>query len=144
MKSGSLTLRFLSGATMWASGPTSMIIESNMLVRLERGQATAKVPAWAKGFTIKTSDVEVVDLGTTFGVMARENGGATDVVVFEGQVDLKPLAQATSAEKRLNQGEGVRVSTSGAMERIVELRRDTAGGRWTTESPNWSDTPFKS
>jgi hypothetical protein len=144
MKSGNLTLRFLSGATMWASGPTSMIIESNMLVRLERGQATAKVPAWAKGFTIKTSDVEVVDLGTKFGVMARENGGATDVVVFEGQVDLKPIAQSTGSEKRLNQGEGVRVSTSGAMERIVELRRDTAGGRWTTESPNWSDTTFKS
>ncbi len=143
LSSGKLTLRFRSGTTLWATGPASLRIDSDMLVWLDRGQATAKVPAWAKGFTIKTADVEVVDLGTKFGVLAR-NGGTTDVVVFEGQVDLRPSATPRSPEKRLNQGEGVRVTNQGVIDRIVEVRRDSAGGRWTTDSPSWSETTFKS
>ncbi len=143
MTSGNLTLRFRSGATLWARGPVSMRVESDMLVRLDKGQATAKVPQWAKGFTIKTLNVEVVDQGTKFGVMARD-GGATDVVVFEGQVDLRSIALPETPEKRLNQGEGVRVSNQGAIDRIVEVRRDSAGGRWTTDLPGWSETTFKS
>jgi hypothetical protein len=149
MKSGVLTLKFRSGATMTANGDCSMRIVSDMLVLLDRGKATAHVPQWAKGFTIKTKDVEVVDLGTQFGVMAREQG-ATDVVVFEGQVDYKPtVGPEASSEKRLTQGQGVRVNDQGGVDRIVELRRDGAQGQWTTDEmdfgqPDWTDTPFKS
>jgi hypothetical protein len=143
MTSGSLTLRFRSGATLWTTAPVSMRIESDMLVWLDKGQATANVPQWAKGFTIKTPDVEVVDLGTKFGVVARDSG-ATDVVVFEGQVNFRPSARPMTPEKRLNQGEGVRISNQGSIDRILEVRRDSNGGRWTTDQPGWSETTFKS
>lgn len=130
IESGSLTLRFRSGATVLLNGAASMRIDSDMLVRLDRGQATAQVPHWAKGFTIETADVEVIDLGTQFGVVAREDG-ATDVVIFEGQVDLKPIANQGRVQKRLNQGEAARVNSDGAINRIVEVRGDILGG-WTT------------
>ncbi len=85
MTSGRMTLRFRSGATMWVSGPASLQIVSDMLVKLTDGQATAHVPEWAHGFSIETPNVNVVDLGTKFGVLARK-GEPTDVVVFEGKL----------------------------------------------------------
>jgi hypothetical protein len=146
--SGTLTLRFRSGATMWVSGAASMEIVSEMLVRLDKGQATAEVPHWATGFTIKTRDVEVVDLGTKFGVVARDSG-STDVVVFEGQVDLKRTSGAAAAQTRLTQGQGVRIGNQGSMDRIVELRRSAEKDQWTTNpsddnQPDWSESTFKS
>lgn len=146
--SGWATLRFRSGATLSISGATSMEIVSDMLVRLDKGQATAEVPHWATGFTIKTRDAEIVDLGTKFGVVAR-GSGTTDVVVFEGQVDLKPTTGASAPKTRLTQGQGVRIDSKGSMDRILELRRDAVNGQWTTDSsnedqPDWSETTFKS
>jgi hypothetical protein len=143
--SGEITLRFRSGATVSASGHVSMRIASDMLVLLDRGQATAHVPQWAKGFTIKTGSAEVIDLGTKFGVMAR-NGGTTDVVVFEGEVDLKATSTAkpASGTKRLTQGEGVRVDKSGEINRIVEISRNPGGDRWSSETPTGGDSVFKS
>jgi hypothetical protein len=131
-ESGSLTLRFRSGATVKATGPASMRIESDMLVRLDRGQATAHVPRWAVGFTIETPDVEIVDQGTEFGVVARGDG-KTDVVVFDGEVDLTPVTQRTPrGPKRLTQGEAVSVSQGGSIDRIMQVRRDNRGESWST------------
>jgi hypothetical protein len=136
IESGTLTLRFRSGATLNAIGPASMRIESDMLVRLDSGQATAHVPHWAVGFTVETPDVEIVDLGTEFGVVARRDG-KTDVVVFDGEVDLTPVMQrAGGVQKRLTQGEGVSVTNKGGIDRIVQLRRDTRGESWSTEASN--------
>ncbi len=143
MNSGQLTLRFRSGATVWVSGPASLQIVSDMLVKLDKGQATAHVPEWAHGFSIETSNVHVIDLGTKFGIVARPEG-ATDVVVFEGQVDLHPTAPASAPQKRLSQGEGVRVNSQGTMDRIVEVRSDLRGDNWSTQEPGWGGTLFKS
>jgi ferric-dicitrate binding protein FerR (iron transport regulator) len=143
MNSGQLTLRFRSGATVWVSGPASMQIVSDMLVKLDKGQATAHVPEWAHGFSIETSNVNVVDLGTKFGIVARP-GGTTDVVVFEGQVNLQPTAPAAAPQKLLNQGEGVRIDNQGAMDRIMEISSDSHEVNWSTQEPNWAQATFKS
>jgi ferric-dicitrate binding protein FerR (iron transport regulator) len=130
IEAGTLTLRFRSGATVLFRGAASMRIESDMLVRLDRGQATAQVPHWATGFTIETDDVEIIDLGTQFGVMARGDG-ATDVVIFEGEVDVKPTGGRPNVQKRLIQGEAARINSDGAINRIVEVHGDTKAG-WST------------
>lgn len=130
-ESGLLTLRFRSGATVTFRGDSSIRIVSDMLVRLVRGQATAQVPHWAKGFTIETADVEVVDQGTQFGVMASGNSSATDVVIFEGAVDIRPTGGPQNVVKRLVQGQAARVSRDGALNRIAEVRGDTKKG-WST------------
>jgi hypothetical protein len=130
IESGSATLRFRSGVTVELREAAATRIESDMLILLDRGQATAQVPHWAKGFTIETADVEVVDLGTQFGVVAL-GGGMTDVVIFEGQVDLKPIQGSRRFQKRLNQGEAARINRNGTINRIVEVRSN-ANGDWST------------
>jgi ferric-dicitrate binding protein FerR (iron transport regulator) len=142
IESGSLTLRFRSGATVVFRGAASMRIESDMLVRLDRGQATAQVPHWATGFTIETADVEVIDLGTQFGVSAHDDG-TTDVVIFEGKVDVKPTGGSKQVLKRLNQGEAARINSSGAIKRIVEVRGDIKDGWTTSNHPASSENVFK-
>jgi ferric-dicitrate binding protein FerR (iron transport regulator) len=129
-EAGELTLRFRSGATVTFRGASSMRIESDMLVRLDRGQATAQVPHWAKGFTIETADVKVVDLGTQFGIMASAEN-ATDVVIFEGEVDVTPTGGAGNVQRRLVQGQAARIDSDGAINRIAEVRGDTKNG-WST------------
>lgn len=129
-ESGLLTLRFRSGATVTFRGASSIQIESDMLVRLDRGQATAQVPHWAKGFTIETKYVKVVDLGTQFGVMAGSDS-STDVVIFEGAVDVKPTGGPESVQKRLVQGQAARINSDGAINRIAEVHGDSKNG-WST------------
>lgn len=142
IKSGTLTLRFRSGATLTAFGPVSMQVESDMLVRLEKGQASAHVPQWARGFTIETPDAKVVDLGTRFGVDAR-TGGLTDVVVFEGEVDVTPASGKPTLPTRLKQGEAARVNNLGSIGRIVEVRREQWGGQWSTNDLSPGRSVFK-
>lgn len=132
-ESGTLTLRFRSGATLRTIGPASMRIHSDMLVYLDRGQATAHVPKWARGFTVETSGAQIVDMGTKFGVVAR-SAGKTDVVVFDGEVHVRPTAVKGSDQKQLFQGEAVRVGAKGIMDRIVQVRRDSRGQGWSTGS----------
>ncbi|HYO24954.1 MAG TPA: FecR family protein [Lacipirellulaceae bacterium] len=131
--SGTLTLRFRSGATVRATGPASLRVESDMLVRLDEGQATAHVPHWARGFTIETPSAEIVDLGTEFGVAARHDG-QTDVIVFDGEVDLTPLPRrrGDGGQKRLTKGEAVSITTRGGVDRIVQIQRDDRGEAWST------------
>lgn len=142
IESGVLTLRFRSGASVVFRGPASMQIESDMLVRMDRGQATAQVPQWAKGFTIETPDAEIIDLGTQFGVMALGNG-KTDVVIFEGEVDVKPTGGNKRVQKRLNQGEAASIHRDGAIDRIVEVRGDSKRGWSTSNHPLSSRNAFR-
>jgi len=143
LQAGAVTLQFRSGVTMYAIAPATLRIESDMLVLLDRGQASANVPKWATGFTIETPDVEVVDLGTKFGVLARDDR-STDVVVFEGEVDLKPSYDSNSQQTRLYQGEGVRVSNAGKIARVVEVRREPGNGSWSTDSESSQSGVIKS
>jgi hypothetical protein len=142
IESGDLTLRFRSGATVSFRGAASMQIESDMLVLLDRGQATAQVPQWAKGFTIETADAEVIDLGTQFGVMAAGDG-STDVVIFEGKVDVKPTGGEKRVLQRLNQGEAARIDSNGAINRIVEVRGDIKDGWSTSNHSGFADYVIK-
>jgi hypothetical protein len=112
-----------------------------MLVRLDRGQATAQVPQWAKGFTIETPNAAIVDLGTQFGVMARGDG-KTDVVIFEGEVDVKPTGRK-SAPKRLNQGEAASIQSDGEINRIMEVRGNTRQGWSTSDDPRAAGDLFR-
>jgi hypothetical protein len=145
-ESGSYTLQFCSGPTVRVSGPASMMIESDMLVHLDRGQATAQVPKPLKGFTMRTPVVNVVDQGTEFGVAARASG-VTDVVVFDGRVDL--VDSITGSEmpkmpKSLVRGEAARVDRNGSVERIMQVGRNDDGHWWTNDDPAASHNLIRS
>ncbi|MAT68251.1 MAG: hypothetical protein CMJ58_01880 [Planctomycetaceae bacterium] len=134
MRAGQLVLQFDSGARLRFDGAASLMIESDRVVHLDAGQATARVPAGQQEFTIKTPAVDVVDQGTEFGVAARDDG-RTDVVVFGGEVQLRDRFSRQQAPTRLAQGEGARVDRQGDLTRIMQVSINTTGAWWTFDSP---------
>jgi ferric-dicitrate binding protein FerR (iron transport regulator) len=132
--SGEYTLQFRDGSTVRVVGPASLDIKSKMLVQLDSGQATAKVPQGSTGFTIMSPLVDVVDQGTEFGISVED--GRADVVVFDGKVDVKPNSGQAVASRRLTQGQAVKVDREGSIDRLADIRRDVDGRWWGGDPPN--------
>lgn len=85
---GMATIRFKSGATVTLEAPSILVVESAMKCRLLEGSVVADVPESAHGFTIDTPKMEVIDLGTRFGVTTTPLGNS-NVFVFEGEVKVR-------------------------------------------------------
>lgn len=134
---GSFTLKFRTGPAVRFTGPATLDIESDMLIALQLGRATADVPPAGIGFTIKTASVHVIDQGTQFGVAAER--GNTDVIVFDGKVDLQNQIR-TVAQQRLVRGEAVSVDATGAMNRIMQVGQSADGDWWTTRRDDLDNT----
>ncbi len=134
---GEYTLQFRDGSTVRVVGPASLDIKSKMLVRIDHGRATASVPPNSIGFTIESSLVNVVDLGTEFGISI--DGDHADVVVFDGEVDIKSNLDEASGQRRLTQGNAVKIDRDGAMGRLTDISRDLDGRWWTGDHANSDD-----
>ncbi len=132
---GEFTMRFRTGPIVRVIGAASLMVESDMLVHLNQGLATARVPNSMKGFTIKTPVIDVIDQGTEFGVATRKNG-FTDVVVFDGKVDLADHINTGTGLTRLEQGQAARVDRQGAVQRIMQIGRNQRGSWWTADYPS--------
>jgi hypothetical protein len=109
VRTGVAELKFAKGAKVVVKGPAEFEVRSTNSGYLRRGKLVAAVPPRAMGFTVITPTVEVVELGTEFGVEVddREN---SEVHVFQGLV----LAQLKSsgprqAEVRIPAGKALRV-----------------------------------
>ncbi|MBX2851055.1 MAG: FecR family protein [Phycisphaeraceae bacterium] len=116
-----------SGASVILHGPTTFrILEPNKLA-LDDGRLTAEVPDRAKYFTVKTRSMDVVDLGTRFGVTV-EPDGVSSASVFEGKVEVnEPTARGTGAPRvvALTAGQQVRADASGKLaESITAIQPD--------------------
>ncbi len=83
--SGKATLTFASGARVAVEGPSNFDLTAEGHMNFRRGRLAAYVPEEAKGFTVTTPRMQVVDLGTEFG-MSVEAGGWGEVHVFTGVV----------------------------------------------------------
>jgi len=85
LEEGVAQLTFENGAKLVLSAPCKFCIIDAGKGALEFGQISAVVPKRASSFTVRTQAVEVVDLGTEFGVSTNEFG-ASEVHVFKGEV----------------------------------------------------------
>lgn len=126
---GLARLKFANGVSVTLQGPAEFEIVSSDQARLHSGILTAHVPESAIGFRIETPAMQVVDLGTSFGVSVRDNG-LTDVSVFEGEVEVNPLGEINRRipPQRIVEGQAVRAArTSSKIEPIdfetVDFRR---------------------
>jgi hypothetical protein len=81
-------LRFALGAELILNAPARWTILDSMHVRVEHGKLRAIVPPSAKGFSIMTPDAEYIDLGTEFALGVDKSVGASDLYVFDGQVNV--------------------------------------------------------
>lgn len=85
LKEGLAQIEFFGGASVSLSGPAEIELVSPDSAVLLRGRIKADVPPAARGFEIRTADVLLEDLGTSFGLAVGDEGGA-DLVVFDGEV----------------------------------------------------------
>lgn len=115
LKSGEVVVRLQTGVELTVLGPASVNIRSGIHVHLQSGKLLAQVPHWAIGFTVRTDELEIYDLGTLFGVQV--NGNASEVFVFKGSVQVN---EAESGEwGRESAGAGVGICEAGEGVRAV-------------------------
>ncbi len=89
LKAGFAEITFDSGAQLVLEGPTTLDLRSAWEAELQHGTVKANVPAEAIGFRLANAEVEVVDLGTEFS-MTADGGGATEVFVLKGAIEVQP------------------------------------------------------
>ncbi|MDP6720433.1 MAG: FecR domain-containing protein, partial [Pirellulaceae bacterium] len=103
---GLARLDFRNGATVTLQGPAEFEILSADRTILSSGILTASIPESAVGFEVVTPAMDVVDLGTAFGVSVGADG-ETDVCVFEGEVEVsRPVSE--DAPQLVREGNAVR------------------------------------
>jgi hypothetical protein len=114
LKSGLIQLEFYSGATVVLEGSASLEVLDTNRAHCAHGKLWARVPSHARGFTILSDTAELVDLGTEFGMQVAP-GGATEVQVFAGKVEVYEAASAAPErfKTELTAGNGVRVDEQG-------------------------------
>ncbi len=119
-------LTFDVGAQVTVFAPAEFEITSPTSIRWVHGRVTTLVTENGRGFTIETPQGKVVDLGTQFGLDVSEKG-ETQVVVFQGSVDVEPLQPDDSGDadtRRLEQGEALLLKQSGEFQRVVSFPRN--------------------
>lgn len=120
MERGRMSFRLTSGALVEVAGPAEVELITPMHLRVRRGMLTADISDGTKGFVVETAETRVVDLGTRFSVAAGTPAG-TDVVVFEGKVEVYDPAAAraaSSAKITLIEGEAIRVDPERQTKRL--------------------------
>ena len=108
LRAGSIHLRFLNGVDLGIHGPATFDIKSALHIDLAEGITRALVPESGTGFTIATAEMEIIDLGTEFGVSASP--AASEVLVFDGSVD---VVRAGGAKRQLRTNESMRLKQTG-------------------------------
>ena len=118
---GFVELTFDRGTVVSIKGPADFQILSDLRATSRRGRITVDVGERSTGFTVETPSANIVDWGTKFGVGV--DGEETDIVVFDGIVDLHARGTSGGLKKprRLTQGEALRVSRGGELHRIVSV-----------------------
>ena len=131
---GLARLDFRNGATVTLQGPAEFEILSNDRAKLHAGIITASIPASAVGFEVVTPTMDVVDLGTAFGVAVGMDG-VTDVCVFEGEVEVsRPGDRAEDSTRLLTEGNAVRWSPAAEAIASVEYNTNRYEEAWPVTS----------
>lgn len=120
---GRIELLYGSGVQVVAQGPAQLEFVDEDTLAASSGKLVARVAEDAIGFRITTPHAQLTDQGTSFGVTIDE-GLQTDVVVYEGLVDLEVEADPASGMKRLTAGEALRIDHDGRRRRISTVASD--------------------
>jgi hypothetical protein len=87
LKSGLVQIVFYSGARVVMEGPAELQLISPDEAVCASGRLVAEVPPQAKGFRVRTPQMNVTDLGTVFGVEVLPR--QTELHVFKGSVEFQ-------------------------------------------------------
>ncbi len=115
LQSGLVRLAFECGSGVTLEGPAELEFHSAWKAVLRRGKLAAVVPEEARGFTVFTPDMKIVDLGTKFGAEVDPTGKAS-VQVYEGEV--------TVQSRKAPKSEKATLLSSKATSRFSQLQAD--------------------
>ena len=125
LEEGLAKIRFKKGAEVILQGPSTFELRSAQSMFLENGKLTARITTpQARGFSIDTPNLQLVDFGTEFGALVDKQGDS-EVHVFGGQVRLK----STHGDKQkgyfreLTEGRSARVDETGAIREGNSIER---------------------
>jgi hypothetical protein len=124
---GTIELTFDTGAQVKVFGPAKIEIQSPRSILCSLGRVTTLVGKSGRGFTIDTPKARIVDLGTQFGVNISEKGD-TQIVVFQGSVDLERSANRAATDpttwrRRMRQGDALLLDDTGEAQRVMAVER---------------------
>lgn len=144
LSQGTVELTFTSGVRSIIMAPADITLHQDDTLFMNQGTAWFQVPQKAIGFTVKTKELHVIDLGTEFGVISKPDVH-DEVHVFKGKV--KATAQGLrKASVDLIAGQARRTDPVGRL-----IKCPSAISQFTTSLPHslphlhWSfdgDTPF--
>lgn len=124
LEAGVAEITFNSGARVFLEGPAVFEVERTNRGFLQRGRLVAEAPRRAAGFVINTPRLNVVDLGTRFGVSATAEGDS-EVHVMEGVVEVSRLS-GNATPMLVKEGLAVRAdSRTRSRLQVVEYRGDS-------------------
>ena len=129
---GLARLDFRNGATVTLQGPAEFEIVSADRTILSSGILTASIPETAVGFEVMTPTMDVIDLGTAFGVSVGANG-ETDVCVFEGEVEVS-LSDRSETPQLVREGSAVRSRPTADTIHTVDYSTERYEDAWPVTS----------
>lgn len=114
LEQGIARLQFYSGAEVILEGPIEFELLSDNSAACPSGTFRATIPRPAQGFSVASTLVDIVDLGTQFGATITPDRGA-EIHVFEGEVEVYEAGTNRDPDKRhlLTAGYGLEVGTDG-------------------------------
>lgn len=98
LSSGSASIVFDSGAVVTLIGPARFRIDDSHQGYLASGSMVANVPEKAIGFKVRTSAMNLTDLGTEFGIRIGSNN-ETEVHVIDGLVEVESKTSTLQKSK---------------------------------------------
>jgi hypothetical protein len=125
-RSGVVNVFIDNGVELLIEGPADVEFASLERLVVTEGRVAARVGPEAIGFCIETPHANVIDRGTAFGISV-DSTRQTDVVVYEGMVDLdvvspKTINSKTPPRRRMAVGEAIRVNNEGDLSRIASVQ----------------------
>ncbi|MFK7910542.1 MAG: FecR domain-containing protein [Akkermansiaceae bacterium] len=116
LSEGTLEGRFESGVQFVVKAPCELKLLAQDRVFLTRGAAWFSVPKSAIGFTVETPEFEIVDLGTTFGILSKPDGN-DEIHVTQGSVEITP-GKRDGAKQTLTAGQARRIDHQSELHEI--------------------------
>ncbi|MFD2158580.1 LamG-like jellyroll fold domain-containing protein [Rubritalea tangerina] len=113
IEQGSVELQFSNGVRSIILAPAQLTLTNYQQLHLKQGSAWFDVPPQAVGFTVTTKELEIIDLGTQFGVHSTLSG-FDEVHVFKGSVQARSL-RLKEQKLTLTAGQSRSLNTLGAL-----------------------------
>lgn len=129
LSQGAVELTFKSGVKSIVMAPADMTLHDDDTLFLNKGTAWFQVPKGAEGFTVKTRELNIVDLGTEFGVFSHLDEH-DEVHVIKGKVEVSTL-RLRKETATLAAGQARRIDPIG---RLTTIK--TKSSRFLTSLPN--------